>query len=148
MRFVYLIILGVLVGIFLFIRQCVDRKVEKVTGKEVVREDEELLGTWGAKTAVTYLQFRLKRDGTLEYMLVRLPEKDTMLITGTYMVSEGLSTNYFPRLITLNEKGDTIFNYYIRYVTPYSSTARYDNLVISPNSIYDTIEYKFYRIKQ
>ena len=148
MKIVYLILLVVIVGFFLFLRQCIDRKVEKSKDKEVVREGEELLGTWGAKTAATYLQFRLRRNGSLDYMLVRFPEKDTTQVKGTYTISDGANTSYFPRLILLDEKSDTIFNYYIRSVTPYSSTARYDNLVISPNSVYDTIEYKFYRIKQ
>ncbi|HMU46754.1 MAG TPA: hypothetical protein PKC72_10325 [Chitinophagaceae bacterium] len=148
MKIVYLILLVVIVGIFLFLRQCVDRKVENLEDKEVVREGEELLGTWGTKTAASYLQFRLKRNGSLDYMLVKFPEKDTTQIKGTYTIADGANTSYFPRLVLLNEKSDTIFNYYIRSVTSYGSTARYDNLVISPNSIYDTIEYKFYRIKQ
>ena len=152
MRLVYLFILVVVVGLFLFLRKCADRQVEKVTGKDIVREDEELLGTWANKSAEAYFQFRLKRDGTLDYTLVQLPGNDTTRIKGTYAIAGaggGNSANYFPRLYGFNEKADTIFNYYVRYVTPYGSTIdKYDRLILSDKSIYDTVEYKFYRIKQ
>ncbi|OSZ73593.1 hypothetical protein CAP36_16370 [Chitinophagaceae bacterium IBVUCB2] len=136
---------------FLFLRKCVDRKVEKVTDKEVVREGEEMLGTWASKSANGYIQFRLKRDGSLEYVLAEIPARDTVKIKGSFSISAaaGRSMNYFPRLYGFRENGDTLFNFYIRSVTPYNSTvSKYDNLILSPNSVFDTIEYKFYRIKQ
>ena len=151
MRLIYLFIFLVAVGVFLWLRKCVDRKVEKVTGKEVVREGEELLGTWASKSSESYFQFRLRRDGKLEYLLVQLPQNDSISIKGTYTIAgaSGRNASYFPRVYGFNEKGDTLFNYYIQYVTPYGSTVdKYDQLVLSPNSLFDTISYKFYRIKQ
>lgn len=152
MKLVYLFILMVAVGLFLFLRKCTDLQVEKVTGKDIVREGEEMLGTWATKSKDVYFQFRLKRDGTLDYTFVQLPGKDTTRIKGTYIVAGaggGNSINYFPRIYGFNEKADTIFNYYVRYVTPYGSTIdKYDRLILSDKSIYDTTEYKFYRIKQ
>lgn len=147
----YLFLLMVAVGVFLWLRTCVDRRVEKATGKDVVREGEELLGTWASKSAESYFQFRLRRDGKLEYLLVQLPENDTLRLNGSYTIAgvAGNNTNYFPRVYGFNEKGDTLFNYYIRYVTPYGSTIdKYDQLLLSPNSLFDTVSYKFYRIKQ
>ena len=138
------------VGIFLFVRKCVDRKVEAVTGKEVVREGEELLGSWATKTPEAYLQLRFKRDGSLEYLQVVQTARDTTKINGTYQVdaAAGRSSNYYPRLYGFGPAGDTLFNYYLHYITPYSSTDKYDKLVLNPNSLFDTVEYKFYRIKQ
>jgi len=149
MRLYSLIILLIVVGVFLWVRKCVDRKVEQVTGKEVVREDEELLGTWASKSPKGYVKFRLRRDGTLDYFISEHPG-DTVVMNGTYTVAPANSTNakYFPRLYGFNAAKDTLFNYYIRYVTPYGSTQKYDQLIVSPNSVFDTIEYKFYRLKQ
>ena len=149
MRLYYLIILLIVVGIFLWLRKCVDRKVEQVTGKEVVRENEEMLGTWASKSSSGYIKFRLRRDGTLEYLLSEKPG-DTIKKQGTYTVigSNGTNASYYPRLYGFDAAKDTLFNYYIRYVTPYGSTQQYDHLILSPNSLYDTIEYKFYRLKQ
>ena len=149
MRLVYLAILVVAVGIVLWVRACVDRKVEKITGKEIVREGEELLGTWGSKSAGGYFQFRLRRDGTLDYMLVQQPANDTTHIKGTYTIATGNNANYFPRIQAFGPQGDTLFNYFVQYVTPYGSTVdKYDRLVLNPNSVFDTISYQFYRIKQ
>lgn len=151
MKIIYLFILLVVVGVFLWLRQCVDRKVEKVTGKEVIREGDEILGTWATRSAQAFFQFRLKRDGTLEYTLVQLPAKDTTKIIGKFSIADarGNDARFFPRLYGFDEKGDTLFNYFIQRVTPYNSTVdKYDQLILSPNSIFDTIVYKFYRIKQ
>lgn len=150
MRVVYLFLLGAAVAIFLFLRNCVDRKVEKVTGKEIVREDEEYLGSWASKSKESYISFRLRRDGTFNYMLVNYPGNDTNKITGKYELLNSPSGDikYFPRLCTFNANGDTLFNYFIRSITPYNSTDKYSKMVLSPNSVYDTIEYLFYRIKQ
>lgn len=151
MRLLYIFILVVSVSLFLFLRTCVDKKVEKVTGKDVVREGEEMLGTWASRSPNGYVQFRLKRDGSLEYMQIQFPANDTIKVKGDFSIisSTSRNINYFPRLYGFQENGDTLFNYYIRSVTPYNSTvSKYDNLILSNNSIYDTIEYKFYRIKQ
>lgn len=151
MRFYYLLILLIGVALFLFLRKCVDRRVEEVTGKEIVREGEEMLGTWASKSKNGFVQFRLKRDNTMEYVMAQAPAFDTIKIKGKFLISSSTSRNvdFFPRLYAFKENGDTLFNYYIRSVTPYNSTVnKYDNLIVSPNSIYDTVEYKFYRIKQ
>ena len=104
MRVVYLFLLGAIVAVFLFLRTCADRKVEKITGKEIVREDEEYLGSWASKTKNSYIAFRLRREGAFHYSLVAYP---------------------------------------------YNSTVdKYSKMVLSPNSVFDTIEYVFYRIKQ
>lgn len=151
MRLLYIFILVVAVSLFLFLRTCGDKKVEKVTGKDVVREGEEMLGTWASKSSNGYVQFRLKRDGTLEYMQIQFPANDTIQVKGDFSITSSTSrnVNYFPRLYGFRENGDTLFNYYIRSVTPYNSTvSKYDNLILSDNSLFDTVEYKFYRIKQ
>lgn len=151
MRVVYLFLLGAIVAVFLFLRTCADRKVEKITGKEIVREDEEYLGSWASKSKKSYITFRLRRDGTFNYSLVEYPVNDTTKITGRYELLNppGSNIKYFPRLCTFNGSGDTLFNYYIRYITPYNSTVdKYSKMVLSPNSVFDTIEYVFYRIKQ
>ncbi len=149
MRLYYIFILFIVVALFLFLRKCVDRKVEKVTGKEIVRESEELLGTWASKSTSGYVKFRLRRDGTLEYLYTNGPT-DTIKKEGTYQVVGAASNNagFFPRLYGFDNNHDTLFNYYIRSVTSYSSTQKHDNLIVSPNSMYDTVEYKFYRLKQ
>lgn len=150
MRVVYLFLLGAAVAVFLFLRNCVDRKVEKVTGKEIVREDEEYLGSWASKSKESYISFRLRRDGTFDYAMVKFPATDTNKIAGKYefLNSSGGDVKYFPRLCTFKANGDTLFNYYIRYITPYNSTDKYSKMVFNPNSVFDTIEYVFYRIKQ
>jgi hypothetical protein len=149
MRIFHYAFLLVAVGLFLFLRQCIDRKVEKVTDKEIVREDEEILGSWASKSKEAFVMFRLRRDGTLNYSFIKYPATDTTKITGYYKVASGGNANYFPRLYTFTDKGDTIFNYYVRYITPYNSTIdKYAKLVLNANSVFDTAEYIFYRIKQ
>lgn len=144
------IIVFIAVGAFLGIRKLVDRQFEKRTDKEVVREGEEYLGTWASKSANGFIQFRLHRDGKLTYTIVPAG-KDTTIIRGNYEYA-GVATNdpkYFPRLYTFNEKGDTLFNYYVRYLTGYDMTIdKVDKMILSPNSVFDTVEYTFYRIKQ
>jgi hypothetical protein len=149
MRVVYLFLLGAIVAVFLFLRNCVDRKVEKITGKEIVREDEEYLGSWASKSKESYISFRLRRDGAFNYSMVKYPATDTNKIIGKYeLLSPTGNANYFPRLCTFKDNGDTLFNYYIRYISPYNSTDKYSKMVFNPNSVFDTIEYVFYRIKQ
>ena len=99
MRVVYLFLFGAIVAVFLFLRKCADRKVEKITGKEIVREDEEYLGSWASKTKNSYIAFRLRRDGAFHYSLVAYPVKDTTKISGKYELlnSPGGNLNYFPK---------------------------------------------------
>ncbi len=150
MRIIPYVLIVLTVGLFLFLRKCIDQKVEKVTGKEIVRENEEILGTWASKSNAAFVMFRLRRDGTLNYSFIKYPATDTIKIIGKYeYVFSGSNPNYFPRLYTISDKGDTIFNYYVRYITPYNSTIdKYSRLILSPNNMFDTVEYIFYRIKQ
>lgn len=149
MRIIPYAFLLLAVGLFLFLRKCIDRRVEKVTDKEIVRENEEILGSWASKSKEAFVMFRLRRDGTLNYSLVKYPATDTTKITGKYeFVNAHGNANYFPRLYAISDNGDTIFNYYVRYITPYNSTVdKYAKLILNPNSVFDTVEYVFYRIK-
>lgn len=145
------IILLLATGAYLGIRKLVDRKVEKRTDTEVVREEEEYLGSWASKSADGFIKMRLHRDGKLTYTYVAGAGTDTTIIHGKYQYVHGAPNeiNYFPRLYTFNEKGDTIFNYYVRYLTRYTMTIdKVDKMILSPNSVFDTIGYTFYRVKK
>ena len=148
----YTILLLVVVGVYLLVRSFIDRKVEKATNTEVVRKSEEFLGSWASKSASGLIMFRLHRDGKFTYTLVKYPGNDSIKINGHYQFVEADRWNdvkYFPRLYTFNEKGDTVFNYYVRYYTKYNSTIdKVDKLILSPNGVLDTISYTYYRIKQ
>ena len=150
MRLVYIIYLGIAVGIFLWIRSCVDGAREKVFGYEVVREDEELLGIWGNKSERALIYFRLHRDGNFTWKMVEYPKGDTVTRTGTYDVigpDVYRRTDYYPKLIAVDGK-DTLMNFFIAYVTPYDSKVdKVDRLVLSPHGIYDTVSYTFFRLK-
>lgn len=136
---------------FLAIRKLVDRRTEKNNDTEVVRDEEEYLGSWASKSADGFIKMRLHRDGKLTYTYVSGTEGDTAIIHGKYQYVHGAPNeiNYFPRLYTFNEKGDTIFNYYVRYLTRYNMTIdKVDKMILSPNSVFDTIGYTFYRVKK
>ena len=128
-----------------------DRKREKLLNVEIARYDEMHLGIWANKSDSSFILFRLHRDGSFDYKFVPCPQYDTVMIKGNFYmkgVSEGGSTDYYPRLIAIDEKRDTLFNFFIAYITPYDSkTDKIDKLVLNPNSIYDTVSYVFYRIK-
>jgi len=145
-------ILLVLVGGYLFVRTMIDRNVEKDTDTEVVRENEEYLGTWASRSDKSFTMFRLHRDGKLTYRFVQFPGTDTTIIRGKYVyagVSGGNDSKYFPRLITFTEKGDTLFNYYVRYLTQYNMTIdKIDKMVLNPKNVFDTLAFTFYRIQQ
>ena len=151
MRLFYLVCLGIAVGIFLWIRSWVDEKREKAFDVEVVRDGEEHLGIWGRKTNRSLTYFRLHRDGQITWTMVRYPGEDTVVMKGTYDiigVAEGRTTEYYPKIIAVDEKHDTILNSFFAYVTPYDTrTEKIDRLVLSSNSIYDTASYTFYRIE-
>ena len=153
MRFLIgFIIVFILAISYLFIRKQIDRKKEKAKDIEIVREGEEYLGSWAYKSPDNLIKFRLHRNGDFTYTQVQFPEKDTTQIKGTYEiigVGGGRSTDYYPRLIALNEKSDTIFNYFIAYITPYDTKVNsYDKMLLNPKSTYDTAGFTFYRIKQ
>ncbi len=149
---IYAAILLVLVGGYLVVRKMMDRSVEKNTDTEVVRENEEYLGTWASKSDSGFTMFRLHRDGKLTYHLVHYPGTDTTTIRGKYVyagVEGGNDSKYFPRLYTFTEKGDTLFNYYVRYLTKYDMTIdKVDKMILSPNNVFDTLAFTFFRIKQ
>jgi len=149
---IYSFILFLAVGIFLMLRKCNDRRIEKTKDIEIVRENEEYMGTWASRSDSALLMFRLHRDGKLTFTTVNYPANDTTTIQGKYDyvgVAGGNDPRYFPRLYTFNEKGDTIFNYYVRYISPYDGTIdKVDKMILSPNNVLDTLEFTFYRIKQ
>lgn len=148
MRFANLLLLGIVVALFLFIRTLKDRKQEKVFDKEIVREGEEYLGQWAGRYAEAFFYFRLKRDGSFISKRVPYGQADTIYTNGRYDIIEGQSTAYYPRLLTLAENGDTLFNFYLASVTPYDTKVmRVDRLVFQPNSLYDTVSFVFYRVK-
>lgn len=146
------IVIFIIVVSYLFIRKQVDRKKEKAMDIEIVREGEEHLGSWAYKSPENLIKFRLHRNGGFTYTQVQYPGNDTTQINGSYEIiglGGGRSTDYYPRLIALNEKNDTIFNYFIAYITPYDTKVNsYDKMVLNQKSIYDTAGFTFYRIKQ
>ncbi|MES2774441.1 MAG: hypothetical protein V4722_09665 [Bacteroidota bacterium] len=145
-----LLIVFLTVAGYLAIREWLDRKKEKAQDIEIVREAEEMLGSWANKSKEALVQFRLHRDGKFTYSLVDYQKNDTTRITGKYEVIYGNSTTYYPRLIATDDKNDTVFNYFIAYVTPYDAYALnrgYDKLMLNPNNFYDTVSYTFYRVK-
>lgn len=151
MRLVYLFILGVVALLYLLLREWVDRKKEKALEMEVVREAEGHLGSWASKTKEALITLRLRRTGEFSYKFLQYPGLDTIKTMGSYDIigaGEGRSTDYYPRLVAVNEKNDTLFNFFIAYITPYDSkTEKVDRMILNPNSIYDTVSYTFYRIK-
>ncbi|HEX6181938.1 MAG TPA: hypothetical protein VFZ47_11880 [Chitinophagaceae bacterium] len=151
MRLWRLLILGLAVALFLLLRNFFDEKVENALDIEVVREDEEFLGNWASKTGESLIQFRLRRDQRFTWKLVKYPKGDTITIEGKYDIigpSKDRTAEYYPRLIAVDQNNDTLFNYFIAYVTPYDTKVeKVDRLVLNPNSIYDTVSYTFYRVK-
>ena len=153
--FRYIMYLGILLasaGGYLLIRKIIDRRVEKNTDTEVVRENEEYLGTWASKSDSGFTMFRLHRDGKLTYRFSNNPGTDTSTIFGKYVyvgAEGGNDPKYFPRLYAINQKGYTLFNYYVRYLTKYDMTIdKVDKMMLSPNNVFDTLAFTFYRIKQ
>lgn len=146
-----MLVIFAVAGGYLSVRKMIDRRVEKNTGTEIVREHEEYLGSWASKSDEGFVMFRLHRDGQLTYRLLRYPGNDTTTINGTYafVTGRGYDAQYFPRLYGFGENGDTLFNYYVRYYTKYDMTIdKVDKMILSPNSVYDTLAYTYYRIKQ
>ena len=152
MRLFYLFLLGVFVAIFLLVRGWIDRKAKLALDKEIVRDGEEYLGSWGSKSEKSLILFRLYRDGRFSFKQVEYPGTDTIETKGSYEIigiGEGRTVYYYPRLITFNEQHDTLFNYYIAYVTPYDTKVeKTDRMVLNPRSMYDTVGFTFFRIKQ
>ena len=148
MRLVNLVILGIAVALFLFIRTWIDRKREKVLDKEIVRDGDEYLGQWAGRSNDAFFYFRLKRDGSFSSKRVFHGRTDTMHVKGKYEIVHEGSSAYFPRLITVGEGGDTLFNFYLAYLTPYDSkVSKVDKMILHPHSLYDTVSYTFYRVK-
>jgi hypothetical protein len=150
--FVGLIAIAIAASAYLLIRSWVDAREEKKKDIEIPRDGEEYLGSWANKNKKALIQFRLQRNRQFTHKMVEYPGNDTILIQGNYDII-GLNgqrrPDKYPRLIALNEKKDTILNMFIAYITPYDSKVeKIDRMVLSPNGIYDTINYTFYRIKQ
>ncbi|MFT3677582.1 MAG: hypothetical protein QM781_16955 [Chitinophagaceae bacterium] len=140
-------------GGYLAIRQWIDRRTEKKQDTEIVREGEEILGSWGQKSARSLIRFRLRRNGTFTYKLVQYPLSDTVTISGRYGIASAnghTKTGDYPRLIAVSDKGDTIINHYIAYLTPYDAAALdqgYDKMILNAGGRLDTAGLVFYRIK-
>lgn len=147
------ILLLVTAGGYLGLRHWIDRKTEAKQDTEIIREGEEILGSWGQRSDKSLIRFRLRRDGTFTYKLVQYPVQDTTIITGKYGVATAagnLKTGDYPRLIAVSDQGDTIINHYIAYLTPYDAVALdkgYDKLILNSGGRLDTTGLVFYRIK-
>lgn len=142
---VFFVVLG-----YLTIRGWLDRRKEKAHNIEIVRENEEYLGSWAYKSPDLLIQFRLQRDKKFTYILVNYHKKDTITITGQYEIADNRNIINYPRLIAISDKSDTLFNHFIAYITPndaFASDAGYDKMVLHENGIYDTVAYTFYRVK-
>ena len=151
MRLWRLLLLGLAVAVFLLLRNFFDSKVENVMDIEVVRDGEEHLGNWASKTKESLIHFRLRRDQRFTWKLVEYPKTDTVIIEGKYDIigpNKERTAEYYPRLILVDQNNDTLFNWFISYVTPYDTNVeKVDRLVFKPNSIYDTVSYTFFRVK-
>ena len=142
-----LLVVIVVAAIFLTARTWLDRAREQVFDREVVREGEEYLGQWSGRTADALFYIRLKRDGSFISKRVRNGYADTIHTNGRYQVVDGQAAGYYPRLLTISDGGDTLFNFYMASVTPYGSTVtKVDRMVLQPNSLYDTVSFLFYRV--
>ncbi|AXY76365.1 hypothetical protein D3H65_21245 [Paraflavitalea soli] len=148
MRLVYLFIFTVVVALCLLIRGWIDSGIEKAMDIEVVRDGEEHLGNWAGNWPKGWIFFRLHRDGIFSAKIAGPPHGDTIQVNGSYDIVAGNNTAYYPRLIAVGDKKDTLFNYFIAYITPYDTKVeKVDKLVLSPTGIYDTVSYTFYCVK-
>jgi hypothetical protein len=148
MRVVYLFIFAVVVALCLLIRGWIDSGIEKVRDIEIIRDGEEHLGNWAGNWEQGRLFFRLRRDGTFTARKVGILQGDTIQIKGNYDIVGGNNSAWYPRLIAVDERKDTLFNCFIAYLTPYDTKVeKVDKMVLNPTSIYDTVSYTFYRIK-
>lgn len=140
-------------GGYLGIRKWTDRRTEQNQDTEIVRENEEHLGSWAQKSDGRFIRFRLQRDGRFLYKLVQYPGGDTTTINGSYAivtVPGNSRTDPYPRLIAVSDQGDTIINHYIVYITPYDAVALdegYDKLILNAGGRFDTTGLVFFRIK-
>ncbi len=138
-----LIFLGLVVAIFLSVRECYDRVSEDVHDQEIIREDlgdnDAHLGSWGQANKNAIIQFRLKRDGRFNYEVVTRPDNDTIRHTGLYNINSDL------KLVAVSDNGDTIINHGV-YLTR-SANGKVDVMNLTQNNA-DTAAMLFYRIKQ
>lgn len=147
------LLLLIIAGGYLGLRYWLDRRTEKNQDTEIIREGEEMLGSWGQKSARNLVRFRLRRDGTFTYKLVQYPLPDTITINGRYGIASAnghAKTGDYPRLIAVSDKGDTIINHYIAYLTPYDAVALdqgYDKMILNAGGRLDTAGLVFYRLK-
>lgn len=147
MRRSNLIVLAIVVAIFLAFRGWIDRQREQLLDTEIIREGDEHLGRWSGRIVNDFFYLRLKRDGSLSCKHVPAGGTDTIAATGRYEILDGLDNSYFPRIVAVDNNGDTLFNFYLASVTPYGSTdSKADRMVLKPNSLYDTGSYVFFRV--
>ena len=148
------LILLALGGGYIAVRNWIDSRAEAKQDTEIIRENEEHLGCWAQQSAKSLIRFRLHRDGKFMYKLVNYPAKDTVTISGKYIIataSGNRRTDHYPRLVATGNTGDTIINHYIAYITPYDAEALdngYDKMVLNAVGSLDTAGLVFFRIKK
>ena len=149
---IYIIIIFLAAATYLVVREWVDRKKEKALDMEIVRADEEHLGSWAHKSPEVLIRFRLHRDGKFTYSSVEYPHGDSTALKGKYEIIGVVgdrSADYYPRLVAVSDKNDTVFNHLIAYITPYDTkVSTLDKMILNRNSVYDTLGYTFYRVSQ
>lgn len=143
MRYRRLIFLGLVVAIFLSVREWFDRVQEDVRDQEIIREDlggnDAHLGSWGQANKNAIIQFRLKRDGRFNYEVVTRPDNDTIRHAGWYNINSDF------KLVAVSDNGDTIINHGV-YLTQ-SANGKVDVMNLVQNND-DTAAMLFYRLKQ
>ncbi|WP_018630979.1 hypothetical protein [Niabella aurantiaca] len=146
------LLLFMIAGSYLGIRKWADRRTEREQDTEIVREGEEYLGTWGNRSDAAFIIFRLHRNGAFTFRIKEASQKDTVITTGQYEwlpLRDARSINDYPRIIARDASGDTIFNYFVAYITPYDSkTDKTDRMELSVNGKADTTGYTFFRLNQ
>lgn len=144
------LLLFMITGGYLGIRKWADRRTEKRLDTEIPREGEAYLGTWGNRSDAAFIVFRLHRNGAFTFKLKETPKKDTVVVTGRYEwlpLRDARDINHYPRIIARDARGDTLFNYFVAYITPYGSKAdKTDRMELKVNGRNDTKGYTFFRL--
>lgn len=139
-------------GTYLAVRGGLGRLSEAKWTMDVAREEEAYLGAWANISPSALIVFRLQRDGRFTFQIRESSTGDTGMITGQY-TWEPLKTsdqiNFYPRIIARDAKGDTIFNYYVQFITPSESAAdKIDHMELKTKGRSDSTGYTFFRLAQ
>lgn len=144
-------LLFITTGVYLCARKWTDVQKEKARDIEIVREGEEYLGTWGHQSETGYIAFRLHRNGVFTCKIEEAAAKNMAIRKGHYKwlpLRAATDINRYPRIIAIDARGDTIFNYFVAYVTPYDSkTDKTDRMVLTINGRMDTTGIIFFRLE-